>query len=276
MNKTLEIEIKVGFFVTIGIGLLMLAILVLGGANSLFGDRIHYSTRFKNVDGLIVGAKVALSGIRVGAVDSIRLDSQGDDILVTLAIDTEYQDWIREGATADIATQGVLGDKFISIQAASIKNPVLPPGSMIPGGDATGFGKVLSSGEQLLITLNRISSTLDRVLTSFESQKRADRLFEGLASTSMELSQLSKKLNAQMDSSVADSLKNLKEILVKINRGQGSVGALINDPGLYDDVKALLGGINRNRIMRNLIRQAVQDTIETRDTASDKNDPKKK
>ena len=45
----------------------------------------------------------------------------------------------------------------------------------------------------------------------------------------------------------------------KIDRGEGTVGALINDTALYDDAKSLVSGINRNRIMRNLVRQTVRD-----------------
>ena len=37
---------------------------------------------------------------------------------------------------------------------------------------------------------------------------------------------------------------------------------MINDPGLYDDAKALVGQTNRNRIMRNLIRQTIKDNKE--------------
>ena len=47
-----------------------------------------------------------------------------------------------------------------------------------------------------------------------------------------------------------------------IDQGQGSVGAFINDPGLYDDAKALVGQVNRNRIMRDLIRQTIKDNKE--------------
>jgi hypothetical protein len=38
------------------------------------------------------------------------------------------------------------------------------------------------------------------------------------------------------------------------------MGALINDPGLYDNVKALVGQANRNRILRNLVRQTLRDS----------------
>ena len=56
------------------------------------------------------------------------------------------------------------------------------------------------------------------------------------------------------------ALANLNQILEKINNGTGTIGALINDASLYDDIKSLFGGINRNRIMRNIIRQTLKES----------------
>ena len=50
----------------------------------------------------------------------------------------------------------------------------------------------------------------------------------------------------------------MNQIFEKINNGTGTIGALVNDPGLYDEVKALFGGANRNRVIRNLVRQTVK------------------
>ena len=63
-------------------------------------------------------------------------------------------------------------------------------------------------------------------------------------------------------------MNHLNSILEKIDQGQGTVGAMINDPGLYDDAKALVGQVNRNRIMRNLIRQTIKDN---KDKVKDEN-----
>jgi phospholipid/cholesterol/gamma-HCH transport system substrate-binding protein len=55
-------------------------------------------------------------------------------------------------------------------------------------------------------------------------------------------------------------VKNLESITEKINTGNGTLGALVNDPGLYDNVKALVGQTNRNRILRNLVRQTLRES----------------
>jgi phospholipid/cholesterol/gamma-HCH transport system substrate-binding protein len=58
---------------------------------------------------------------------------------------------------------------------------------------------------------------------------------------------------------MAKSSKSLVEILDKVNNGAGTLGALVNDPGLYEDARALVGGANRNRIIRNLVRETAKD-----------------
>ena len=52
---------------------------------------------------------------------------------------------------------------------------------------------------------------------------------------------------------------NLADISEKINNGTGTLSELLNDSTLYDELKALMGGVNRNRLIRNLIRQTMID-----------------
>lgn len=56
---------------------------------------------------------------------------------------------------------------------------------------------------------------------------------------------------------VQDALKagsRLDDILAKIDAGDGTVGLLVNDPSLYYDMKALVGGAQRSLVVRALVR----------------------
>jgi phospholipid/cholesterol/gamma-HCH transport system substrate-binding protein len=55
-------------------------------------------------------------------------------------------------------------------------------------------------------------------------------------------------LEAMRDSSV-----RLANILEKIDEGEGSLGALVNDPTLYEDIKLLVGGAKDSALLRTLI-----------------------
>ncbi|MDZ4224272.1 MAG: hypothetical protein U1D33_00035, partial [bacterium] len=53
--------------------------------------------------------------------------------------------------------------------------------------------------------------------------------------------------------------ENLKEISTKIRNGEGTVGALVMDPSLYNDMRALLGHANRNKLLKSLIRATIEE-----------------
>lgn len=253
---------KVGLFVTIGATLLMVAIILLGGADSIFVRRIGYNIHFKSVDGLMIGSKVVLNGIRVGVISKIGFDQKRDNIRVDLAIERAYGHLIRKDTSADIATQGVLGDKYISLIGGSKEQEALEPSGEIPTGVGPSGG-LLSNTGQLMQSLGNVANGLDRLIRSIERDKRSDVLFEGLALTAKNMAAVSEKLNREFDQiKIKATIGQLHAILEKINNGTGTAGALVNDPGLYDDVKNLIGGANRNRVVRNLIRQNIRNNEE--------------
>ena len=48
----------------------------------------------------------------------------------------------------------------------------------------------------------------------------------------------------------------LNSILAKVDRGEGTMGLLLNDPTLYEDLKRLIGGAQRSTVVRTLIRMS--------------------
>ena len=53
-----------------------------------------------------------------------------------------------------------------------------------------------------------------------------------------------------------DAGARLNSILAKIDTGEGTLGLLLNDPTLYEDLKRLIGGANRSAVVRTLIRMS--------------------
>ncbi|MCM2277277.1 MAG: MlaD family protein [Oligoflexia bacterium] len=256
-------EVKVGFFVAIGIGLVMLAILVLGSTENLLTRKTDYHSHFPNVDGLIEGAKVVLGGIQVGTVKKISFDMEKRDIRVDFAVSRDSAAWIRADSSVEIATQGVLGDKYVAVLPGNVSSPILAAGGEIPNRPSKGIAQFLTKGDQLMVNIDSLVTTLDRVFKNFETGGRSDIFFQGLSSTARNLSQASDKLNRELDELRLKKIsRNLEGILEKINNGQGTLGALVNDPGLYDDAKKLVGEANRNRVLRNLVRQSIRDAKE--------------
>jgi len=258
-----KIEKKVGVFVLAGLGLALGALLVLGGKQSFFVSVNHYFAHFAKVDGLVSGAKITLGGLQIGTVSKVELDPKARDIIVYFTVEKKYGEWVRKDSSVEIVTQGVLGDKYLSLIAGDPAQPIVENNGEINQGASKDFSMLMGSSEKLLEKLTITADSLDRVLTSFNKGNRADQIFAGLAVTSKNMGELSAKLNnevAQMK--FKSAINHMDSILEKVDHGQGSLGAFINDPALYDDAKALVGQVNRNRIVRNLIRQTIKDNKE--------------
>lgn len=274
MAKQTSSEIKVGLFVTFGTLLIMATVLILGDQQSMFTRKTKYTAHFKNVEGLIQGAKVVMGGVSVGTVDQILLDRVKKDIVVQFSVTQDASEWIRSSATLEISTQGVLGDKYLNVDGGSMNDPVLAPGSDLPHRPSKDLSQFINKGDQLLISLNSIAGSLDSILKQFESQGKSQTIFEGLSQTAKNLSQATDALNHELADLKAGQLgAHLSQIVEKINNGTGTIGALINDPGIYDEMKALLGGANRSRMVRNIVRQTLQDSQESA-TPPQKSTPK--
>ncbi|MGV3624060.1 MAG: MlaD family protein [Archangium sp.] len=61
---------------------------------------------------------------------------------------------------------------------------------------------------------------------------------------------------------LSESAANLKRITDKVAKGEGSLGALINDPTAYEDLKTILGNVKRNRLLRELVRLSISNRSE--------------
>jgi phospholipid/cholesterol/gamma-HCH transport system substrate-binding protein len=52
---------------------------------------------------------------------------------------------------------------------------------------------------------------------------------------------------------IADAARSLDRILRKVDEGEGTLGALVNDPSLYEETRLLVGGARRSVLLRTLI-----------------------
>ena len=65
--------------------------------------------------------------------------------------------------------------------------------------------------------------------------------------------------NGDLVGNLAGASADLKKITAKIASGEGSLGAIINDPSIYDDLRTILGNVKRNRILRALVRLSISN-----------------
>jgi len=112
----------VGLLVAFGSLLFVVAIFLLGKQQNLFGSTVTLKTIFPNVSGLQVGNNVRFNGINVGTVGDILLLSD-TAVLVNLNIEKNKLPFIRTNSRCIIGTEGLMGDKVITITSGDERFP---------------------------------------------------------------------------------------------------------------------------------------------------------
>ncbi|MEM8984306.1 MAG: outer membrane lipid asymmetry maintenance protein MlaD [Pseudomonadota bacterium] len=115
MQQTKSIEISTGLFVALGFAALLFLATQTTSSKLVASDVYRVTARFENVGGLKVRAPVSMAGVTIGRIEAIDFDPQILDAVVTMAIDTRYQQ-IPEDSDASILTAGLLGTQYIGLQ----------------------------------------------------------------------------------------------------------------------------------------------------------------
>ena len=126
-----KIELIAGTFVLVGLVLVGFLAFQIGDAQIFAAGNYTLNARFSDVGGLTEGSKVRLAGVTVGTVGRISLDPETYYANVELVLRPEIS--LDDDTIASVKTNGLIGDKFISL---------LPGGSGIP----------LSDGEDIIET----------------------------------------------------------------------------------------------------------------------------
>jgi len=131
MNTTKTINnMKLGLFVFAGFLFLIFSLYMIGRNRNLFGSTFSVSVRFNNINGLVPGNNVRYSGIDVGTVDRIDLIND-TSVLVTMVIDKSASGHIKKNALASIGTDGLMGNKLVSIKSQPGDSPPVGDGDEI-------------------------------------------------------------------------------------------------------------------------------------------------
>ena len=108
-------ETVAGIFVLIGLVCVGYMTVKLGRVKFLGGDSYPLYARFSSVSGLRTGNPVEMLGIQVGEVTGFRLDQEKQVVMVEFKIKEGIK--VYEDAIATIKTSGLIGDRYVSLDA---------------------------------------------------------------------------------------------------------------------------------------------------------------
>lgn len=111
--KKYAMETVVGIFVVFGLLCVGYMTVKLGKVDLLRGDSYSLVAKFTTVTGLRIGSPVNILGIEVGQVEKITMDQENLRAVVKMRIKKGVK--IYDDAIASIKTEGLIGDKYLSI-----------------------------------------------------------------------------------------------------------------------------------------------------------------
>lgn len=272
MKKIFSKEVLIGFLAVLSIAVLVIGIDFLKGVN-VFQASNTYRISYENVQGLAVSAPVNVNGYKVGQVREIsyEYDNPGH-VLVQIDIDDELK--LPEGTQAVLETD-LLGTATISLKLGTSPS-FITPGSKLPGVVPSGMMDKISTDvlpsaaaifpkvDTLLTTLNRVVADpaitasvkrLDVITTNLEQTTRSlnallatlppitrdiKTVTGNFVQTSERLDTLMQNLGAiPVDSLVATlqtTLDNLEELSRQLKSPDSTLGQLMNNPALYNNL----------------------------------------
>ena len=102
-----------GFTVLVITGLFLFYVYITLDTKLFKNDGFRLHARFENIDGIVTGSKVKLSGVNIGTVKSISLEPESYYALVTMNFDKKFS--FPDDTEASVQLEGLLGGSYISI-----------------------------------------------------------------------------------------------------------------------------------------------------------------
>ena len=122
-------ETSVGIFMLVGLLLVAYMAVKLGNLNLFGDDTVLINARFNKVTGLRTGNPVTMYGLRIGRVSALTIDQEKQAAMVQMRIQKDIQ--VYEDAVAAIKTEGLIGDKYIDIDAGGGMDALAPGGTIL-------------------------------------------------------------------------------------------------------------------------------------------------
>ena len=127
--KKYAMETTVGIFVVIGLLCIGYMTVKLGNIGFLGQDTYPLIARFISVQGLRDGSSVEMLGIDIGRVQKLTMDQKRQLAVVEFRIKKGIK--IYDDAIASIKTEGLIGDRYVSIDPGGASDVLLRPGGVI-------------------------------------------------------------------------------------------------------------------------------------------------
>lgn len=275
MNLLRAAEFKVGLLVVTVASLIAYMSMQVSDSPSFLGRKSEAWFIMKDASGLVKGSQVKSAGIPVGVIKNISL--QDGQARIDLSLKPDYPLYVS--AAVEIKSQGILGDMHVSISPGPPTDPPLPDGGQILNVKTSGsldnvvsqIGEIASSLKETAVALREATSedgtrkhVLGRIVNNIEkltediaeiTSENKEQIGDIVDQIDRVTASLDEILNENGEDSLKNQLKrtmarldsaveNIDQITGKINRGEGTIGRLINDEETVEELNTAIQGVN--------------------------------
>lgn len=264
MNLFQTPEFKVGFLVVAVSALIGVMSIKVAEGPRLFGGRNSYWFTIPDAGGLVKNSAVKMAGIKIGLIDDIILEKGQARIKVRLDSNAR----ITPSTRVELKSDGILGDKHIELTPGVPEEEELKSGSQIQEiVDRGNLGDVMKEVSKISRSLNELASTLNSATRGEgDPSTPVGRIVLNIEKLSKDLSEVTgqnkekineiiqrvQNLTRNIDKHVTDqtfarvdqAVRNIESITDKVNRGEGTLGRLINDEQTVEQLNSAITNVN--------------------------------
>lgn len=266
-------EVKIALVAIAGVVVLFFGMNFLKGLN-IFSSEDNYYVQFSDITGLSSSSPVYADGFKVGVVKDIIYDythTEGSKVLI--GVDKQLR--IPQGSSAEIVSD-MLGNVKVNLLLANNPREKVAPGGLIKGMINDGaMGKLqdmVPAVEKMLPKLDSIMTSLNAILADpaiRQSLHNVQAITDNLTTSTAQLNTLMAGLNKNVPGMMAkannvldntetltanlaavdvastmrqvdQTIANVQQLTAKLNSKEGSLGLLLNDTQLYDNLNSTM------------------------------------
>lgn len=224
--------VVMGLFIAIALVILAGGIILIGGSNELFTQKLRASVVFDDVNGLKEGDNVWFSGVPVGVVSGVDFE-EGATVRVSLKIDEEAAEHIAADSLAKVGSDGLIGNRIVVIYEGSPGAARISEGAELTAGEAV-------STEDILATLQANNENLLAITTDMKTVTARLAEGEGTAGRLLADEDLYTRLDAtvgnmeQVAANAQGLTASLEDFAGELNQPGNLPHDLVTDQTTYD------------------------------------------